>query len=169
MAALPQLLDAAAAALTGTQHEPAKVLTLQQGSRSSPLIFENTELCAALNRVQHTQSVVSRLLRAMGSMLDTLAKQVDMTPITVPALRTCTAALQHCSRCVDLTSPKKAAPTALNGLLLIAGTTVKAVCSAWRQQGKQLDLAALLTMLGMLRQCRPSARCWWCQIYAPVS
>jgi hypothetical protein len=148
LAALPGLLDAAVAALTATQQEPAMALALQHGSSSRPIIVDDDELCAAVHRVQRTQSVVARLLRAMGSILDTLANQVDMGAVTVPALRACTAALQHCSRCVDLSSPGAAAPIALNGLLLTAGTTVKAVCLACLQQGQGLNLASFVNSAG---------------------
>jgi hypothetical protein len=167
MAALPQLLDAAAAALKEVQHEPGlahvpqhssfvfagssvgpgRAASIMPSSRSS-----DTHFADSVSLVMHTQAVVGVLLEVLNSCTGCWPHLLDTAAVFLPSLHLCATTMQHCSRCADVTSPVAPAPTALESLMYAACSVVQSACfsrqlhcsSCWRQE----DPAALASSAG---------------------
>jgi hypothetical protein len=146
MAALPQLLQAAAAALTDTQHEPALAHVPQDSIFT--LSIRYAQAPAAARRVLHIQSTVRSLLQLLHISLHIWPQSVDVQAASAPVLQACAAAIQHCSRCADVTDPDAEVPYALDDLMTTACAAIKQVCTAWEQPGQGLDRASFAMRVG---------------------
>jgi hypothetical protein len=136
MTALPQLLDAATAALSDTKNEPALAHVPQHEWYT--LTAATVRYAAAAGRMSQVQSVTGQLLLLLQSSLNLWPQLVDEAAVFLPALRTSTAVLQYCSRCADLVSPDGPAPAALEELMLAACSLIKGVCAVWKKQVYEL-------------------------------
>jgi hypothetical protein len=103
VAALPRLLDAAAATLSHSQHS--------SDAAHAADIPAAAIACSAAHRVR-TRSAASKLLQLLCQCNALLPwpVEVDFSSALLPAARACVAALQHCSRCDDLTPLDAPAP-----------------------------------------------------------
>ena len=144
--ALPLQLDAAATALKAAQHAAVPAHVLQHC-----IFLQNAADAAAAataTSLVRTQQAAANLLQLTCIALVTWPHQVDKGTVSLPALHTCAAAQQHCSRLADLASADAPAPVAVGELMITACSTVQAVCAAWRQQGQELNRTAFAASVG---------------------
>jgi hypothetical protein len=113
VAALPEQLNAAAVALKAAQSSPAPAGVLQYSM--SIQSTADAAVAIAATAFLRTQFASAQLLHVCNTLV-TLPHGVDKSTVSLPAMRACAAALQHCSRFADLASADDPAPVALGVL-----------------------------------------------------